>query len=114
MKAKELYDNLIEETLNNPEISLDYKDTDKFSGFSSAVIDKLIFMINEVQDIAKMRNAKSDNALIAIFKEQILKSKSFLKMVNNGLGYEVFRDNSFILVVKSVSPDLYEVIEPHL
>ena len=39
-------------------------------------------MVLEVKEIAKMRNAQKDDALISIFNEQNRKANSFIKMVN--------------------------------
>ncbi len=70
-------------------------------------------MVLEVSEIAKMRNAKSDEALTSIFREQLLKSNSFINMVNET---EPFKSNGHVLkdafkiFVKHESPELAKLI----
>ncbi len=65
-------------------------------------------MVLEVNDIAKNRKAQKDEALKAIFKEQFLKSKSFIRRVNSlGLNY---KENAFLIIIQEESPELYSLV----
>lgn len=46
------------------------------------VVSTFMNMVLEVNDIAKMRNATRDDALISIFNEQNKKANAFIKMIN--------------------------------
>jgi hypothetical protein len=70
-------------------------------------------MILEVSDIAKMRNVKYDNALRAIFKEQLLKANSFVKMVNETEPFKskgLVKQDAFKIYIQKTDPELAELV----
>ena len=70
-------------------------------------------MILEVEQIAKMRSAKSDGALIAIFKEIETKSHSFIRMINETEPFKsegTVKYDAFKLFVEQSSPSLADVV----
>ena len=70
-------------------------------------------MVLEVSDIAKMRNAKYDSALCAIFKEQLIKANSFVKMVNETEPFKsegLIKQDAFKIYVQTESPDLAKLV----
>lgn len=70
-------------------------------------------MVLEVQEIAALRNAKSDAALLAIFKEMEIKSHSFIRLVNEIEPFKtegVVKLDAFKLFVKSTCIKLYDTI----
>jgi hypothetical protein len=70
-------------------------------------------MVLEVEQIAKMRNAKSDTALVAIFKEIETKSHSFIRLVNETEPFKTegtVKYHAFKLFVQQSSPSLADVV----
>jgi hypothetical protein len=68
-------------------------------------------MVIEINDIAKMRNAKSDQALISIFKEQNLKCNSFCKMINETSAFDgTLKSNAFEIFIKQEDPNLAKMV----
>ena len=70
-------------------------------------------MVLEVEQIAKMRNAKSDTALVAIFKEIETKSHLFIRLVNETEPFKSERTvkyDAFKLFVEQSSPSLAAVV----
>ncbi len=66
-------------------------------------------MVLEIEQIAKIRNAKSDNSLLAIFNEIEIKSHSFIKMVNEIEPFKsegIVKYDAFKLFIKQTSPSL--------
>jgi hypothetical protein len=51
-------------------------------GSDYALVRCFMDMFNEVQEVAKSRNAKSDSAMFSIFDETNKKGNAFIKMVN--------------------------------
>lgn len=97
MKAKDYYDLVVNENQDQP---IEWR-----------FIDALRKMVLEVGEISKMRNAKSDASLIAIFKEVENKSYSFIKMVNENKSLNAdFKKDSLKLYVKHTHPSLYQSI----
>lgn len=98
------------------------KAKDYFKQFNEENQDKipewrLIFafnqMFNEVKEVAKMRNAKSNSAMISIFNEQNQKANSFIRMLNvtdyfteNGRIYQ----DAFKLYLQEKNPDFYKLV----
>jgi len=68
MKAKEYFEQYADQ---NQEQSSEWR-----------IVDALRKMVLEVKEIATMRNARKDEALISIFEEQNRKCNSFIRMVN--------------------------------
>jgi hypothetical protein len=68
MKAKEYFNQFLNE---NQDKSVEWR-----------LVNAFRQMVLEVEKIAKMRNAKSDSAFVAIFKEIETKSRSFILLVN--------------------------------
>jgi len=95
MKAKEYFEKYINE---NQDKSKEWR-----------FIKCLQEMILEVNEIAKMRNAKYDRALIAIFNEQNMKAISFIKKVNeiDGTFYKI---DAFKIFLKEESPEMYKLV----
>ncbi len=70
-------------------------------------------MVLEVEQIAKMRSAKSDTALVAIFKEIETKSHSFIRLVNETEPFKsegTVKYDAFKLFVEQSSPSLADVV----
>lgn len=70
-------------------------------------------MVLEVNQIAKMRNVKSDTALVAIFKEIEIKSHSFIRLVNETEPFKsegTVKYDAFKLFVEQSSPSLAAVV----
>jgi phage terminase small subunit len=70
-------------------------------------------MVLEVEQIAKMRSAKTDSALIAIFKEIEIKSHSFIRMINETEPFKsegTVKYDAFKLFVEQTSPGLFAVV----
>lgn len=70
-------------------------------------------MVLEVEQIAKMRSAKSDTALVAIFKEIETKSHSFIRMVNETEPFKTegtVKYDAFKLFIEQSSPSLADVV----
>ena len=70
-------------------------------------------MVLEVEQIAKMRSAKSDTALAAIFKEIETKSHSFIRLVNETEPFKsegTVKYDAFKLFVEQSSPSLAAVV----
>jgi len=100
MKAKELF-KIISES------------EDKIIAFGDAVKG----LVLEVQDIIKVRNAKSNDALKSIFNEQELKYKALAKLINNAnFPIEddkyifVAKDEGFREYIKAKTPSMYFAI----
>ena len=89
-----------------------YKEENQDKSYEWRLVNALRKMVLEVEEIAKLRNAQSDNALIAIFNEQNLKAQSFIRMVNDTLQDQKIRGDAFVLFVKEESPDLAKMIWP--
>ena len=99
MKAKEYYK--IYNTEN--------QDKDENWRFIKALRD----MVLEIKDIAKTRRVKLDSGMLPIFKEQYLKSRSFIRLVNKNVATSktgTFRDDALKVMIKQESPDLYEMV----
>lgn len=98
MKAKEFFQKYLNE------------DQDKSPEWRLLNIMRL--MILEVQEIAKTRNAKRDEALISIINEQVLKSKAFIKMINETEYFKSQPINEDLLkkYIKNESPILYQLV----
>ena len=101
------------------------KAKDYFKQFNEENQDKipefrLVFalngFVNEVKEIAKMRNARKNEAMIAIFNEQNTKCNSFIRMINE---LDYFKENGTIksnalkLYMKDKTPDLYDLVFPN-
>lgn len=77
------------------------------------LLDCINKMVLEVSEIRKIRNAKTDSAMISIFKEMEVKSHAFIKMVNET---EPFKSNgevkydAFKLYINQTSPELFNLI----
>lgn len=71
----------------------------------------------EAQQIAEIRKAQSDSAIIAIMKEQDLKAQSLIKMLNAiepfKSGQKVF-DNAFQIYISKSSPELAKAVWPDM
>jgi hypothetical protein len=70
-------------------------------------------MIIEAKNIAKIRNAKSDESIIAIFKEMELKSISFINMLNEIEPYKsegTIKKDALKLYMHSVTPEFAELV----
>ena len=70
-------------------------------------------MVLEVGQIAKMRSAKSDTALVAIFKEIETKSHSFIRLVNETEPFKTegsVKYDAFKLFAEQSSPSLADVV----
>ena len=70
-------------------------------------------MVLEVEKIAKMRNAKADTALVAIFKEIETKSHSFIRMINETEPFKsegTVKHDAFKLFVEKSSPSLAAIV----
>lgn len=91
-----------------------FKEENQEQSYDWRLITAFRQMVIEINDIAKMRNARSDNALIAIFKEQSLKANSFIKMVNEIEDCEkrmgTIRNDAFKMFIELENPDLYKLI----
>lgn len=104
------------------DLELIEKDKEDFNQFLNENQDKLIEwrlinafrqMVLEVEQIAKMRNAKSEIALISIFKEIETKSHSFIRLVNETEPFKTegtVKYDAFKLFVEQSSPDLAAVV----
>ena len=68
-------------------------------------------MALEVNDIVKMRSAKSNSALISIFNEQLLKANSFTKMLNETAHWDgtIIKD-AFKVYLQGETPELTKLI----
>lgn len=70
-------------------------------------------MINEVNEVAKMRSARTNSAMIAIFNEQNLKANSFIRMINQ-LDYFIENGtimlNSLKMYMEQQTPDLHKMV----
>ena len=68
-------------------------------------------MTLEVNEIVKMRSAKSNSALISIFNEQLLKANSFTKMVNETADWNgsIIKD-AFKVYLQGETPELAKLI----
>lgn len=70
-------------------------------------------MFLEVEQIAKMRSAKTDTALIYIFKEIEIKSHSFIRLVNETEPFKsegAIKYDAFKIFVEQSSPSLAAVV----
>jgi phage terminase small subunit len=70
-------------------------------------------MVLEVEQIAKMRSAESDTALVSIFKEIETKSHSFIRLVNETEPFKsegTVKYDAFKLFVEQSSPSLAAVV----
>ncbi len=98
------------------------KATDYFKIFNEENKDKspewrLIFalrnMVLEIETIQKARNAQTDNAMIAIFKEIERKSISFIKMINETDPFKSegnVKNDAFKLFLIGQSPELAKMV----
>lgn len=101
MKAKEYFNKFLNE---NQDKTVNWRLNDTFRQ-----------MVLEVEAIAKMRNAKYDGALCAIFKEQLLKANSFVKMVNETEPFKsgkTLKKDAFKIYVQITSPELAKLVWP--
>ena len=100
MKAKEYFNQYLTE---NQHLSPDGR-----------VIFALNNMVVEVNAIAKMRNATSNGALIAIFEEQNNKANSLIRMLNNVEPFKSegeLKNDALKIFVRTQTPDLADVLK---
>jgi hypothetical protein len=99
MKAKEYYKQ--------------YNEIAKDKGSEYALVKCLMDMFNEVKQIQKSRNAKSDSALISILNETNLKANSFIKRINKDIDLTqqgFVKVDAFKVFIKSEMKDLADLI----
>ena len=99
MKAKEYFNQFLNE---NQDKLIEWR-----------LINAFRQMVLEVEQIAKMRNAKSGTALISIFKEIEIKSHSFIRLVNETEPFkteETVKYDAFKLFVEQSSPELASAV----
>lgn len=95
----------------------EYLSTKNQLGYEKALVECFRKIVLEVNEIAKMRSAKTDTAYIAIFKEQNKKAISFIKMVNQTEPFvsdSPLIHNAFLLFIKQSKPDLAAILEKHI
>ncbi len=63
--------------------------------------------IKDVQELRKMRNVKTDNGFIAIFKEQRQKYNAICKVVNT-VKSDLLSVTDFDEVIKEIHPNIHE------
>ena len=63
--------------------------------------------VKDVQELRQMRNVKTDNGLISIFKEQRQKYNAICKVVNT-VKSDLLSVTDFDEVIKEVHPSIYE------
>ncbi len=63
--------------------------------------------VKDVQELRQMRNVKTDNGLIPIFKEQRQKYNAICKVVNT-VKSDLLSVTDFDEVIKEVYPSIYE------
>jgi len=99
MKAKEYFNQFLNE---NHDKAVEWR-----------LVNAFRQMVLEVEQIAKMRNAKSDTALVSIFKEIETKSHSFIRIVNETEPFKsegTVKYDAFKLFVEQSSPSLAAVV----
>ena len=99
MKAKDYFKKFNEE---NQDKSVDWR-----------LINSFREMVLEINEIAKMRNVKTDSGLIPIFKEQHLKCNSFCRMLNEIEPYKSegsIKQDAFKIYMECESPDLAKLV----
>ncbi len=91
----------------------EYQEQNQDKNFEWRLISTFRKMVLEVSDIANLRNAKSDSSLCTIFKEQLLKANSFVKMVNETEPFKsegLVKQDAFKIYVQTESPDLAKLV----
>lgn len=99
MKAKEYFNQFLNE---NQDKTIEWR-----------LVNAFRQMVLEVEQIAKMRSAKSDTALVAIFKEIETKSHSFIRLVNETDPFKTegtVKYDAFKLFIEQSSPSLAAVV----
>ena len=99
MKAKEYFNQFLNE---NKDKTVEWR-----------LVNAFRQMVLEVEQIAKMRSAKSDTSLVAIFKEIETKSHSFIRLVNETEPFKsegTVKYDAFKLFVEQSSPSLAAVV----
>lgn len=103
MKAKEYIDNFLNQ--------------DKDKSLDHRLVILLGNLILEVKEIGKARNAVLDRAYANIFKEQIQKSVTIFKTLNQLKYFKeigTIKDDALMLYLKQQSPTLYYQISQYL
>lgn len=99
MKAKEYFNQFLNEN------------QDKIVEWRLVNVFRQMFL--EVEQIAKMRNAKSETAFASIFKEIETKSHSFIRLVNETEPFKsegTVKYDAFKLFIEQASPSFAAVV----
>jgi hypothetical protein len=98
MKAKEYFERYVNDTSGKESVILVY--------------EAIISIFLEHKELAKKRNAKSNEAFVAIFEELNKKANSFIKMVNEIEEIQRPKDILYIYI-RHFYKDLYVLIKKH-
>ena len=81
---------------------------DKWYLFTKKLTDVFLEVaVKDVRELRQMRNVKTDNGLIPIFKEQRQKYNAICKIVNT-VKSDLLSVEDFDRVIKEINPSIYE------
>lgn len=98
MKAKEYFERYVNE---NSDKTIEWK-----------VVKTFRDIFCEAQEIAKIRNAKTDSAYQSIFKELNQKANSFCRMVNEIDDFGL-KENAFMIFVQAENTEFFNAVYPN-